>query len=365
MKSTAAPVPFEAQLADYKVIVEASVAEFCDRVERQAKDEFGPYSAEATKVFNDILKRGGKRVRGALVIAAYEMCGGTDVTKIMPLVTAIEILQAYLLIADDIYDRSATRRGGPTAHVMMERLHAKHKWVGDSEHFGESIASCATLIGNNLAMEEIARAPIDDHAKVAIFTLINEALRITDYGQINDIFNAATRNSKEGHVQNTLLWKSAYYSFTGPLGMGAIAAGADDAALVCLHEYGVHIGLSFMIADDILGTFGNEQESGKSNTDDLREGKMTMLVSRALAKATPAQRKILLAYVGKPDLTTAEYEACKTVIVETGALDYARNLALKEAEKSVAALQRASATWRPDKLQFLRELADFMVSRHT
>jgi geranylgeranyl pyrophosphate synthase len=358
-------VSFDEQLATYKNLLEPSITQFCTRVEQESQEQFGGYSAEAIKVFCSILKRGGKRVRGALVLAAYEMCGGTDLTKVMPIARAMEILQVYLLIADDIYDRSATRRGGPTAHVMMRDMHATHGWLGDSEHFGESIASCATLIGNNLAMEEIAMAPLDDHAKITILRIVNQALRVTDHGQINDLFNEAVRDVDDGHVERTLTWKTAYYSFIGPLQMGAVAAGAPENDLGCLHDYGAHIGLAFQMADDILGTFGSEAESGKSITDDLREGKMTVLVARALRHAAPKQRETLLAYLGKPDLTDVEYQACKAIITQTGALDYAHQLATRQAKQAAQALARAPAHWQAGKLDFLRSLANFVVNRST
>jgi geranylgeranyl pyrophosphate synthase len=362
MKSSAS-TSFKEQLAAYRQQLEPAIAEFCERVEREAKDEYGEYSLEAIKVFNSVLVRGGKRVRGALVLAAYEMCGGIDARKVMPVAVAMEVLQTYLLIADDIYDRSETRRGGPTAHVMVRDLHQSKHWRGDGAHFGESIASCATLIGSNLAMEEIANADLDDGAKVKMLRLVNEALRITDYGQVNDIFNEVVREVSEKQVLDTLTWKSSFYSFIGPLQLGAVAAGASDDDLTILYDYGLHLGLSFMIFDDILGTFGNQDESGKSNMDDLREGKVTALVVRALEKSTPDQRKQLLAYLGKPDLTVEEHEVCKSIITETGALDYAQKLAAERGDLALKSLDSAPAAWPADKLDFLHGLAAYMIDR--
>lgn len=359
----AAAISFKEQLAAYKDVLEPDIAAFCERMVREANEQFGRFSGEATAVFAEILQRGGKRMRGALVLAAYEMCGGRDLMKVMPVARAMEILQVYLLIVDDIYDRSLTRRGGPAAHVIMRDLHAKHHWLGDSAHFGESIASCATLIGSNIAMEEITNIDLPDSAKVAILRIVNRTLRITDQGQINDIFNEATRDVDEIQVERTLTWKTASYSVIGPLQMGAVAAGVPEEDLQCLEEYGSNAGLAFQIADDILGTFGSEAESGKSVTDDLREGKMTVLVARALRQANPSQRKTLLAYVGKPDLTAQEFEACQAIIIGTGALDYARELARSKAELATAALQKAPSAWRADRLEFLHSLATFVIDR--
>lgn len=362
-KNPTAATTFKEQLAAYKNLIESDISAFCERLEKEVQDEFGEYSLEAVQAFTSILKRGGKRVRGSLVMAAYEMCGGADHARILPIARAMEILQVYLLIADDIYDRSATRRGGPTAHIMMRDLHAGHHWHGDAAHFGESIASCVTLIANNIAMEEIALAPLSDRAKVAILRIANKALRITDHGQINDIFNEAVGSVDTSQVERTLTWKTAYYSFIGPLQMGAIAADVPESGTQCLYDYGLHMGLSFQVADDILGTFGVEAESGKSTMDDLREGKITVLVSHALQKASPEEQSELHSYLGKPDLTQKEYERCKEIITKTSALDYAHDMAVHHGEMAVAALQSAPAQWRAGQLDFLRSLADYVVTR--
>ncbi|HSE61653.1 MAG TPA: polyprenyl synthetase family protein [Candidatus Saccharimonadales bacterium] len=354
---------FKEQLAGYKSLLEPDVAQFCERFEQEVQQDFGDYSLEAVKAFTSILTRGGKRVRGSLVMAAYEMAGGTDLSRVLPVARAMEILQVYLLIADDIYDRSLTRRGGPTAHVMMRDLHQSNHWRGDAEHFGESVASCATLIASNVAMEEITLAPLSDCAKVAILRIVNKALRITDYGQINDIVNEAVGTVATSQVERTLIWKTAYYSFIGPLQIGAIAAGAKESDVASLHNYGLHMGLSFQIADDILGTFGNEAESGKSTMDDLREGKMTVLVSHALQHASRAGHRELRSYLGKSDLTLAEYERCKQIITETGSLAYARDMAVSHGKIAIEALENAPASWRSDKLDFLRALANYVVTR--
>jgi geranylgeranyl pyrophosphate synthase len=92
----AATVSFKDQLATYKSLLEPDIAAFCERTVREAREQYGPFSGDATAVFTEMLERGGKRMRGALVLAAYEMCGGDDLTKVMPIARAMEILQVYL-----------------------------------------------------------------------------------------------------------------------------------------------------------------------------------------------------------------------------------------------------------------------------
>lgn len=354
---------FEAQLADYRDTLEPHIAALCERLERQTEQEFGAFSLETIKAYTSVLDRGGKRIRGALVLAAYQMCGGTDLQKVTSTATALEMLQAYLLILDDIYDYSDTRRGGPTAHIMMRDLHTQRRWSGDSLHFGEAAAGLAALVGSHTAMAEIAKSPLEPAAKVEILRLVNEALAITGHGQVNDVFNEAAREAGEDSVHQMLTWKTAYYSFINPLQVGAVAAGAPLEDLACLKEYGLHMGLAFQISDDILGTFGDESKSGKSAKDDLREGKMTLLVSRALAKATTEQRTTLLNHLGDHNLSDADYEACKTIIRGTGALDYARAEAERYGVLAISALQTAPPHWDASRIDFLRDMAQYVLSR--
>lgn len=354
---------FETQLATYRNLLEPAIAALCLHLEQRAQSEFGDYSRHTVQAYTSILDRGGKRLRGSLVLAAYQMCGGKNIETVMPVAVAVEMLQAYLLILDDIYDYSATRRGGPTAHVMMRDLHAANGWRGDSLHFGEANAGLSALVGSHTAMEEIAKAPLDDHAKVIILRLINQAMVVTGYGQVNDVFSEAVRDVSEETVRNMLTWKTAYYTFISPLQIGAVAAGAREESLDCLREYGVHMGLAFQVADDILGTFGDESKSGKSTKDDLREGKITLLVSRALAKAAPEQRDLLLHHLGRHDLTDEQYQECKDIIRNSGALEYARELAEDHSQQAIAALTAADPSWHPESLAFLRELALYVLRR--
>lgn len=354
---------FEYRLADYRDTLEPHIAMVCKRLKDQAAGEFGAFSQQTIGAYTSVLNRGGKRLRGSLVLAAYQMCGGQDLSKAMPVAMALEMLQAHLLILDDIYDCSATRRGGPAAHIMMRDLHKKQEWKGDSLHFGEVTAGLAALIGSQSAMAEITKSPLDAQAKVTILQLVNEALVITGYGQLNDVFNEATRNTNEESIQDMLAWKTAYYSFVNPLQAGAVAAGERAHDLACLKHYGLHMGLAFQISDDILGTFGNETKSGKSAKDDLREGKMTLLVSHALAKATPEQHSTLLRHLGNRDVTNAEYESCKEIMRQTGALDYARAQAEHYGKLAITALDAAPRHWDAGQLAFLRDMAVYVVSR--
>ena len=83
--------------------------------------------------------------------------------------------------------------------------------------------------------------------------------------------------------------------------MGATLAGPPAHLLDALSAYAQPLGLAFQIADDLLGTFGSPEVTGKPNAGDLRQGKRTLLVARALRMASGADAAKLRAGLGRPD----------------------------------------------------------------
>lgn len=352
---------FTQQLADYQELIQKDITKTAARLEADALQHFGDHGRDAVKAYTAILARGGKRLRGALVLVGYQMCGGKNVQDVLPIARAMEMLHAYLLVTDDVFDQSATRRGGPTAHVMLRGLHDSYKWRGDAQHFGESAASCAAIVGCHQAIQEIINAPINADKKVAALRVINHAVAVTGFGQVHDMFNEATGRVSMGDVENTHIWKTAYYTFIAPLQAGAIAAGQAESDLECLYNYGKYMGLAFQAADDVLGVFGDK--SGKSTYDDLRDGKMTLLAAFMWQRATLEQKDVFNTCFGRTDFTEKEFIACKKALVQSGARDFVQNIAQQQAKKAVDALDIAPQSWHAEHLQFLRDLANYVVNR--
>src|SRR5829696_7525324 len=90
----------------------------------------------------------------------------------------------------------------------------------------------------------------------------------------------------ENDAARIALLKTARYTATRPLQIGAALSGGSKLLLDQLAVYGDATGMSYQLRDDVLGVFGDEQLTGKSTADDLREGKRTLLVLRAPRLAT-------------------------------------------------------------------------------
>ena len=111
-------------------------------------------------------------------------------------------------------------------------------------------------------------------------------------------------------------YKSAKYTIERPLHLGAALAGADPAVLAAYSGYGLPLGEAFQLRDDILGVFGDPEETGKPAGDDLREGKRTVLVAIAVERSTPAQAAVIRRHLGDPGLDAHGVAALREIIAD-------------------------------------------------
>lgn len=348
---------FQTELKKYKQAIDADIKTYSAQAQKSTLQNYGTYSRVATDAFLDILNRGGKRMRGSLVMLGYEMMGGQDRQMILQAARATEMIQAYILIIDDIQDRSLIRRGGPTAHAMLADYHRQHGLADDPEHFGVAIALNAALGGAHAAQMILANLPADDENRLKVLSIMNQTMLVTSHGQTNDIMNEVVAETDEASVERVLEWKTAHYSLLNPLHVGMVLAGADCHATDAITPYAIHTGKAFQIIDDIIGTFGTEHDNGKSPTDDIREGKRTLLTTYALTHATDANKNFLTQVLGNRQLKPAEFERAKTVLVDCGALDYTRTRAEHHIATALDSLNKADNLWSVGGAQFLRGLA--------
>lgn len=353
---------FGTRLTTYRERIDVALADYIAELESHTSEQFGGYPLEAVKAFTEVLGRGGKRIRGALAIASYEMFGGKDTAMITAAASALEMLNTYILIADDIQDRSQARRGGKTAHVILKEYHEQHYLSGDSQHFGESIAINAFLIAQHYAMNILANLDAPAELKIRAIDNVNRCFIATAHGQTLDIFNEVVPTVGQNDVDNVLEWKTAYYTFINPLQLGAILAGATEPDLLQLAQYGLYAGRAFQIADDVIGVFGDETISGKSSLDDIREGKRTTLVVYATTNASKTDAMFLNQCLGKQNLTMAEFEQCKQILITTGALDYAKQQAHESVEFAKEIIVK-NTNWPKKSQQFLQDLVQYIAER--
>jgi geranylgeranyl diphosphate synthase type I len=157
-------------------------------------------------------------------------------------------------------------------------------------------------------------------------------------------------------------YKSGKYTIERPMHLGAALAAPVrfDEIAPRLSAYGLPLGDAFQMRDDVMGAFGDERTTGKPVGGDLREGKPTPLLARALAVATPSQQRVL-ATVGQPGLSDTDVAAIQAVLVDTGALaDLEATIAALSAE-AIAAVRDVDLT--REAIDELISLAEFVSQR--
>lgn len=204
------------------------------------------------------LLNGGKRLRGCLLLAAWEMGGGQG-DDALPFAAALEMIHAYSLIHDDLpaMDNDTLRRGKPTNHVV----------------YGEAVA---ILAGDGLlthAFELMAASP---HPRA--FRALGEIARAAGVGgmlagQTLDVTLEGTAPDRET-VEKIHRGKTAAL-LTAPMTAGLILAGAPETQVAAGRAYGQHLGLAFQIVDDLLDLEGDPVLMGKTLGKDAAEGKIT------------------------------------------------------------------------------------------
>lgn len=358
-------VAFSTQLNHYKQLINDDLKTYSKHVQKTTLQKYGANARLETDIFLSILDRGGKRIRGALVLLGYEMSGGKNQAMALQAARAIEMLHAYILMIDDIQDRSVLRRGGPTAHIMLADYHRKHQLADDADHFGIAMTMNSALAGAHAAQTILANLDVSEEIRLKVISITNQTMMITAHGQTDDIMNEVVAEVSDEDIRRVLEWKTAHYTFLNPLHVGMVLAGADCHATDAITEYAMQAGMAFQITDDIVGVFGSEAETGKSSMDDIKEGKRTMLMAYALKYAETADKNFLIQMLGNKQLTPAEFDRCKAILVDTGALAHAKKTAADHIINAQASLNREADRWSTTGVQFLSGLAEYLLKRTT
>lgn len=317
---------------------------------------------QALAMLSEFALRPGKRLRGALVMVAYEMFGGSSHQTALDLAVAIELAQDYLLIVDDVMDRSDTRRGSPTVHRQYRELLKRYNSSIDSDHLGDMMGLSVGLLAQHLSSRLLSEIDDDPKRLVRAQQLFQENIIATAFGQMDDLMNQASEQFSEADTRRMYVLKSGYYTFVNPLHLGAVMAGAGEKQLEPLRTFGEHAGLAFQLQDDLLGMFGDEAATGKSVMDDMHEGKMTLLVRHALQHADAKQLKQLRAVYGNEHATRQQHALVGDLLTQLGSREYVAQEAQKATQDALAVL-KAQTAWDDRGRQCLSDLVEFVVRR--
>jgi geranylgeranyl diphosphate synthase, type I len=317
--------PSDPLSSEFRTRIGAEVATYLDG-RAAALAELGPETAEVIDLAR-AFTTGGKRVRPAFCCWGYlAACGQSEVPDdVLQAAASLDVLHVAALVHDDVMDGSATRRGLPAAHVQLASWHDSQLRRGSATAFGRA---GAILLGDLLLLwsaEMFASCGAQRLAQAApLAALVREEVNA---GQFLDI-TAQTRSplsarsdqaSVLNQIERVVEYKTTRYTVIRPLQIGAALGGGSPELLDALARFGSPLGRAFQYRDDVLGVFGDEQVTGKPAGDDLREGKLTVLIAKAMALATSTQASALDELLGRP-LTSEEVTLAQRIITDSGAL---------------------------------------------
>lgn len=335
---------------------------FFDRAEQALGID--PAYKQLIQEMGQFVARGGKRMRPYLTYLTYTGYGGKNTQAILDVATSQELYHNFLLIHDDIIDRDTIRYGGPNLTGRYMELLGKNLSAREARHYAEGIALLAGDVNAGLAFDVILQSDFSDAARLRAASRMTQMIFEIAGGEVLDVLlplgQAEDVTTKRLH--QVLHYKTASYSFSAPMQLGALLAEASDEQVGAIDKLAIPLGYAFQLTDDLLGMFGDEKTTGKPVTSDLAEGKRTILMQYAFELASEDQYKKLDSNFGNPDVDAAGHQEVKQILEATGAHAKTQALAATYATKAGKALDGLNLS--DEAKAALADLMAFTVSRN-
>ena len=211
------------------------------------------------------LALGGKRIRPALVLMAYNLYKEAVEEAMAPAI-GLEVFHNFTLLHDDLMDEADKRRNKPTVHKVWN-------------------ANTAILSGDAMliaAYQLIGKTPAC-HLKPVFDLFTQTALEICGGQQYDMEFETRTDVTEAEYIEMIRLKTAVLLACA--LKMGAILADAPAEDAEHLYQFGIHIGLAFQLQDDLLDVYGDPAVFGKNIGGDILCNKKTYMLIKALERA--------------------------------------------------------------------------------
>lgn len=307
-------------------------------VEAALRDNLGAHLELVAEVAGHLLFSGGKRLRPLLMILSART-NGRDIAGDVYYSTIFEYLHAATLLHDDLVDGAVLRRGREAAY---------RKYGNET----------AVLTGDFLLARSLSIAA--DTGNPEIIRVIARITEEMSQGEIHQLSRKGALELDEAEYREIIRRKTAVL-IEGACRTGALLAGAGSERADALTRYGLHLGMAFQMADDLLDYTADTATLGKTVGADLREGKLTLPVILALSTASGPDRDFIHHLLSDPEFSGDDFTRLLTILRGTGALDHTRCQAgdhVTEARRCLAIFPDGPAR------ETLLALADYAISRN-
>ncbi|MFA6098800.1 MAG: polyprenyl synthetase family protein [Patescibacteria group bacterium] len=305
--------------------------------------------------------RRGKMIRGSLIILAYQMFGKKINQEVIKTAGAIELFHSALLVHDDIMDNSALRRGKPAMHLQYQRLGEKEGFE-KAGHFGMSSALCAGDVIFLITFELLSGLKIKEKQKEKIIRTFAQEMASVGLAQLSEMYlGYAARETSQREIAAIYQYKTARYTVSLPLMLGALLAGQPQSIVKLLMKLGEYIGVIFQIRDDYLGLFGRESGIGKSVGVDIRENKKTFYYHFLFKRASPAQKARLYKIFDRDKISQQQLRYVQKLIIELGVIEAVETRVSGYREQALKIIKQLKISQSYKKV--LADLLGYMADR--
>ena len=271
-----------APVSDLSAIQEL-VARDLERVNALILDHMQSPVALIPQLAGHIIAAGGKRLRPILTLAAAKLCG-YEGDRHYPLAAAIEFMHTATLLHDDVVDSSDLRRGLATANAV---------WGNKP----------SVLVGDFLFSRAFQMMILE--GSLPVLKILADASATIAEGEVLQLMTANDIATTEEAYLHVIASKTAAL-FSAATKIGAVVAGRSPAEIEAVEQYGHNLGMAFQLIDDMLDFSAREAELGKAIGDDFRDGKMTLPIVLAIAKADAEERAFWHRTMEEQDQTDAD-----------------------------------------------------------
>jgi len=309
--------------------------------------ELGPSYVRLWQSLEKLVLAGGKRLRPFMLLATYQAYSTEgSLNDVLPAAVAHELIHSAMLIHDDIIDRDSVRYGVKNISGQYDEHY--DEFFVDKTELSHMSLSAALLAGDaliadaHMLIRKINRpAELIDQAEAILNKEIFEVIG----GELLDV-EVAFLPKDSISLDTIAKYKTASYSFVGPLTTGAMLAQAPETDINILKELSIVIGIGYQLRDDLIGVFGNPTTTGKSNSSDIREGKRTYLIEKFEQLASNEQSDELFAIFHRNDATDAELTRARELLTDTGARNAVEQLI---EQKCVYAIEKVHSLSLPEE----------------
>jgi octaprenyl-diphosphate synthase len=316
-------------------VIYAPIAAELDEAERIFAAELGSRFAFVQQLVDHSAEFRGKRLRPTLLLLSGQACG--SLAPAHPVLAAVvEMIHTATLVHDDILDEALIRRHAATVNA---------EWGNEA----------AVLLGDYLFTHAFHLAASLESTRACRW--IGRATNLVCEGEMQQVHNRGNFDLDEDAYFAIIRGKTAELTAVA-CRLGAAYAGAGDATVQALENYGRDLGVAFQIADDVLDIWGDERSTGKSLGTDLEKQKLTLPLIRLLVTAPPetAERVRTILAEARPE----SRRELRGDLEQSGALDYAWDRARQSAADALAQLD---VLHESHAKSVLRSLCHYVVRR--